>query len=312
VLRTVLILILGVSSSCGGGGSGGGGSGDDGDDPPGSIDAAPPVDAPPSARCTGKAAQPLDATWMIGARTANVHVPASYDPGTATPVVLNIHGRTGSATGQATMSHAIAKSDAAGFILVHPQSATVPTSWNAGTCCDPATTTNVADVAFIAALLDELEARLCVDPDRVYSMGMSNGGYLSHRLACELADRIAAIGPVAGLKLIDPCQPSRPVPAMLVNGTADFLSVYQFVQAGVDFWADRNACTTTQQTFQNGDATCVTRGGCTGGADVVLCTIADGGHQWPGGDELPLLGKKSDDLITTDALWDFFVAHPRK
>jgi polyhydroxybutyrate depolymerase len=56
----------------------------------------------------------------------------------------------------------------------------------------------------------------------------------------------------------------------------------------------------------------VTHGGCTDGADVVLCTIQDGGHQWPGGDELPFLGKKSDDLIATDAIWDFFVAHPRK
>ncbi len=60
-----------------------------------------------------------------------------------------------------------------------------------------------------------------------------------------------------------------------------------------------------------GDATCVTHGGCTSGADVVLCTIQGGGHQWPGGETLPFLGKKSTDINATDALWTFFVAHPR-
>ena len=94
------------------------------------------------------------------ARTAKVHVPASYDPSAATPVVINIHGRTQDASAQATMSHAIAKSDAAGFILVHPQSATSPTSWNSGTCCDPATTNNVDDTGYFAKLLDDLEAKL--------------------------------------------------------------------------------------------------------------------------------------------------------
>lgn len=250
---------------------------------------------------------------MVGgvARTANVHVPASYDPARATPVVLNIHGRTGSAAGMATLTKAIAKSDAEGFILVHPQSGTTPTAWNSGTCCDPATTNNVDDVGFFGALLDQLEEKLCVDTDRVFAMGMSNGGYMSHTLACKMADRIAAIGPVSALLLQTPCTPSRPVPVMMINGTADSLSQYQFVGQGVTFWSNKNQCTTESQTFQNGDTTCVTKGGCASGADVTLCTVTDGGHQWPGGDALPFLGKKTDAIIATDAVWEFFVAHPR-
>jgi polyhydroxybutyrate depolymerase len=228
-----------------------------------------------------------------------------------TPVVLNIHGRTQGADQQATMSHAIPKSDSAGFILVHPQSATSPTSWNSGTCCDPAASGNVDDTGFFMKLLDELEAKLCVDTDRVFAMGLSNGAYESHTLACKLADRIAAIGPVAGLLLQSPCSPSRPVAAMLINGTADSLSQYQYVQQGVTFWKNKNGCTTSSQTYQQGDVTCVTHGGCTAGADVTLCTVQDGGHQWPGGDTLPFLGKKTDNIIATDALWTFFAAHPR-
>jgi len=284
-------------------------------DAPASSDAPSSIDAPASATCAGKTTQPLDARWMVTvggvSRAANVHVPASYDPNASTPVVINVHGRTQNAAAQASLSHAIPKSDAAGFILVHPESVTSPTSWNSGTCCDPATTNNVDDVGFIGALLDDLESKLCVDPDRVYVMGMSNGAYMAHELACTMADRVAAIGPVAGLLLQSPCNPTRPMAAMLVNGTADSLSQYQYVAQGVDFWTGANHCTTMQQTYQNGDTTCVTHGGCDAGADVVLCTVTDGGHQWPGGETLPFLGKKSDDIIATDALWDFFVAHPR-
>lgn len=97
---------------------------------------------------------------------------------------------------------------------------------------------------------------------------------------------------------------------MMVNGTDDTLSTYQYVDEAVDYWKTKNGCTTTATTYSQGDATCVTHGGCTGGADVVLCTIQGGGHQWPGGDTLPFLGKKSDNLDATDALWTFFVAHP--
>jgi len=273
-------------------------------------------DAPTNATaCAGMQAQPLDATWTVNVggtnRTAEVHVPASYDPAHPTPVVLDFHGRLGDGAGEAALNNSIAKSDAEGFIVVHPESGTSPTSWNAGTCCDPASTNNVDDVGFTTALLDQMNAQLCVDPDRVYAMGMSNGAYFSHTLACELGNRIAAIAPVAGLLLQSPCSPARPMPSLMVNGTADPLSEYQYVPESVQFWTDFNHCTTMATTYQNGTATCVTHGGCDAGADVELCTIQDGGHQWPGGETIPLLGNNTTDIIATDAIWSFFVAHPR-
>jgi polyhydroxybutyrate depolymerase len=274
------------------------------------------IDTPPAAACAGRTAQPKDADWMIDvsgtSRLAHVHVPASYDPSHPTPVVINLHGLTGNGTMQAALSHMIAKSDAAGFIAVHPEASTNPTSWNAGPgCCNPAYNDHVDDVGFMRALIDRLEADLCVDPDRVFTTGLSNGGYLSHTLACDLSDRVAAIGSVAGLLGVTSCPATRAVPVFDVHGNNDPIVSYSYVAQTIDFWTQHNKCTTETTTYTNGDATCVTHGGCTNGADVVLCTIANGGHQWPGGDELPLLGYKSDDLDATGAQWEFFLAHPR-
>lgn len=268
------------------------------------------------ATCDGKQAQPLDSNWnaMVGnlMRTAKVHVPASYVPSKKTALVIDLHGRTGNATSQQVIAKTVAKSDKEGFVVIHPEAWGSPTSWNAGGgCCDPAYANNIDDSGFVAKLIDEAEARLCIDADRVYVMGLSNGGYLSHRVGCELANRIAAIGPVAGLLSLQTCAPSRPMPVWLVHGTDDQIVGYNYVPATVSFWKTKNGCTSMATTYQKGDATCVTHGGCTNGADVVVCTIQGGGHQWPGGEALPFMGKKSDDIIATDAIWEFFAAHPR-
>ena len=94
-------------------------------------------------------------------------------------------------------------------------------TWNAGTCCGYAVSSNVDDAGFVRDLIDRLEANACVDRRRVYAAGMSNGAELSHRLACDLADRIRAIGPVAGVDVTTACAPARAVPMLEVHGTAD-------------------------------------------------------------------------------------------
>src|SRR5436190_2677819 len=293
LVGTIVLAACGGSPADMGDDGGGGGSGGSG---------AMPDAAHMATSCEGRTAQPVDSVWMVSVggvqRSAKVHVPASYDPSKRTPVVVDIHGRTQSPDNEMALTLSIAKSDAEGFIAIYPKAGVSPAAWNSGTCCDPASTNNIDDTGFFRELLDEAEARLCVDTDRVYMMGMSNGAYQSHRMACELADRVAAVGPVAGLLLFSGCAPSRPVPIMMINGTADSLSQYQYVPQAVNTWKGKNGCTTSTQTFQHGDTTCITYGGCTAGADVVQCTVQDGGHQWPGGGtELPFLGKKSNDLV---------------
>ncbi len=278
-----------------------------------------------AAACQGKAMQPLDATWMLTvggvARVAHVHVPASYDPSAGTPLLIGLHGLASSGTDQASMSHMIAKSDAEGFIAIHPDGTGTPLGWNGGVCCGSANASGIDDVAFISALIDKAEAQLCIDSHRVFAAGFSNGAFLAHSLGCELADKVVAIATVSGVIGIPTCTPTQPVAVFHVHGTSDLVIPYNggginnniSVADSIAKWVANDACTAAPiQTFQNGDATCVDHGGCAAGTDVTLCTIDGGGHQWPGGDSSGALnGKVSTDLSATDAMWAFFVAHPR-
>jgi polyhydroxybutyrate depolymerase len=313
--RTTLALVLAVAAC--GGGSNTAADAPGPDAPPGTADAA-------LVTCEGKTALPLDDVWTVPwnnvDRSVHVHVPASYDPAQPTPVVLGFHGYTLSADIQASQSKMIEKSDAEAFIAVHADGTGALKGWNAGDCCGTAAASGVDDVGLVGAILDELETRACVDADRIYATGFSNGGFLSHRLGCELSDRIAAIAPVSGVMGIDDCNPGRPVPVFEVHGDIDGVVPYngggiggfRSVADTIAGWVERDGCPpgAPAETYQNGDATCLTNAGCTAGAEVTLCTIAGGGHQWPGGTDLPGGGHTSTDLDATAAIWDFFVAHP--
>jgi polyhydroxybutyrate depolymerase len=265
--------------------------------------------------------RPLDETWTVPwmgvDRTLNVHTPASYDGHTPVALVFNFHGFTSNADQEALLSLMNAKSDAAGFVVIYPNG--VANSWNAGACCGMAAQTEVDDVGFVSNLIDVADAQLCIDKKRVFATGMSNGGFLSHRLACELSSRIAAVAPVAGVLGITTCTPSRHVPIMGFHGTADTLVPYTgsaslgfpAVPATYDAWATRDGCmTSSTETFNMGDSHCSTYMGCPAGVDVILCTVEGGGHTWPGGTPVPTLGKTTTDLNATDSMWDFFTKHP--
>ncbi|MBX3127013.1 MAG: hypothetical protein KF718_09865 [Polyangiaceae bacterium] len=246
-----------------------------------------------------------------------LHLPPSYDPSQPTPLVLNFHGRTAETFGEAaplqqSLSKLPAKADAAGFILVAPQGLKDPDgnqTWNAGLCC--AADKSRDDVGFVDAILDQLESELCVDASRVFATGLSNGGFMSHRLACERAERIAAVAPVAAYNGMTSCAPSRPISLIAFNGTADVLVSHAIALEHSAAWATRNGCdASAAQTFSNGDSTCQTYSGCDGGAEVVQCSVDDGGHTWPGGIDLPGFGKTTQDLLANDAMWEFFQKHP--
>lgn len=258
--------------------------------------------------------------WKILDRTVHVHVPTSYEPTKRIPVVLDFHGFTSSGAQQAAYSGLDAKADTAGFVAVHPEGTGAVQSWNAGVCCGVAATLDTADVDFAAAILDELEKELCIDTKRVFATGMSNGGFLSHRLACELSHRIAAIAPVAGVIGVTDCAPSRSVSVMQFHGTADTIvpyggnpvSGFPSVADTIAGWSARNGCTDTpKETFAKDDVTCMTQVQCNGGAEVTLCTVDLGGHTWPGATlSVYGLGKTTQAINANDAMWDFFQKHP--
>ncbi len=244
-------------------------------------------------------------------RTFRLFVPDGVDPGVPAPLVLNFHGRGSNAQQQEFYSAMIAKADQAGFITVAGEG--IGASWNGGPgCCAPANEKDIDDVQFARDLVAAVAASYCVDPRRVYSTGMSNGGYLSNRLACDAADVIAAVAPVAATLGVVACEPSRAVPIMMFNGTEDTLVSYAWAVQSFDAWRETDGCDGEPEvTFQMGDSTCESTLACADGAQVTLCTVEGGGHTWPGAAiPLPALGATTSDLDATDAMWEFFAAHP--
>lgn len=273
----------------------------------------------PVARCEGLGAAPDEVEWSIESggltRTFRVHVPDSYDPTVPMPVVLNFHGYSSNASQQELLSGMLDEADAQGFIAVHPQGTGATPSWNAGVCCGEAIDNLVDDVQFVSDMLDALESSLCVDTERVFSTGMSNGGFMSHRLGCELSSRITAIAPVAGVMGMVSCEPGRPVPVMHFHGTLDSLVPYEgnaaagmpSVETTVADWAARNGCAdTTTEVYREADSHCEAFDDCPAGGDVVVCTVEGGGHTWPGGLPVPALGHTTSALSATAEMWKFF------
>jgi polyhydroxybutyrate depolymerase len=149
-------------------------------------------------------------------RTWRQHVPASYDGTTPMPVVIQLHGLTQPHTTVEVMAGFEALGEEEGFIVLTPAGRVAPVPlWAATTSPDN------PDLAFFPAMLDAVSASLCVDEARVYSSGISNGGLMSFALACALSDRLAAVAPVAGVVLPEPCDLSRPVPIVAFYGDAD-------------------------------------------------------------------------------------------
>ena len=216
-----------------------------------------------------------------------VHLPPSYDAAKRAPLVLNWHGYTSNAQQQQVFSNFDVVADTEGFIVVYPNSPDA--SWNAGTCCGGA---GRDDVGFARALVADISSKGCIDAKRVYSMGMSNGGFMSFRLGCEASDLFAAVAPVASKIGIANCRPERSIPLLAIHGTADTLVAYNTGALSPEMltvpdtakkWADLDACTQGPDTVLEGvSARCQAWSGCREGAVVTLCTIEGGGHCWPG------------------------------
>jgi polyhydroxybutyrate depolymerase len=183
------------------------------------------------------------------------------------------------------------------------------------------------DVQFISDLIDKLAGEYNIDKDRIYANGLSNGGGMSFLLACQMADRIAAIGGVAGAYSTSwsECSPSRPVPVIAFHGDADPVVPYEGgIRTSRDYdfpaisdwiaaWAKNNACNlTSEEGPTSGEVSSIRYTGCAENANVELFTIHGGGHSWPGGDNLPkfIVGETTQDIDATRVMWDFFQEHP--
>jgi polyhydroxybutyrate depolymerase len=231
-------------------------------------------------------------------RSYRLHTPASFHAGQSRPLVVVLHGATGNARRVELRYHWDALSDRDGFFVVYPQG--VLDQWNA--VLDPRA---ADDVGFLSVLIDNLVGRFSVDPGRVYVAGMSNGGAMTYRIGCALADRIAAIAPVEGAN--PGCRPARPVSMLAVHGLADHQVSFASAQQSVAVWRDSDGCPADAQTRRSGPVTHSVWAPCTAGTAVELYAVDGSGHEWPGSSPpLPGHDPPSRDLDATQVIWDFF------
>lgn len=250
-----------------------------------------------------------------------LYVPDDYDATEPMPLVISIHGFASNPQQQADISMWKDVADKHGFITVYPQGTGFPLRWNSGQRL--LGNQGADDVGFISALLDQLETDLCIDSSRIYVNGLSNGAGMSNRLACEMAERFAATGGVAGAYNPVPggCEPARPVPIIAFHGTDDPIVPYEGGSAGgldlphvetwAQQWAERNDCNlNTEETEVTENVSRLSYDDCD--ADVILYTIDGGGHTWPGGMPLPefITGTTTQEISASELMWDFFMAHP--
>jgi len=279
----------------------------------------------------------------FGTRLYRLHVPTGYTGSTPVPLVLNWHGATSDATFQESYTGFSTKADSAGFIVVYPQGVTTMARpfnhFNSWQLAAP----EPDDVAFTSQLLDTLQSQLCVDINRLYSTGYSNGSMMSVRLACSLSNRIAAIGGVAGayyppaandLSASETCPDTRAVPLIEFHGTSDpivpyngglggfpgFMLTFRLPQDDdtvaedvLDAWAAHNGCTSGRQPSQaTTNVRLVEYTSCPDNAITQLYAVDGGGHTWPDGTtELSpmIFGTTTHEVNATDLMWTFFQAH---
>jgi polyhydroxybutyrate depolymerase len=271
-------------------------------------------------------------------RTYTVHIGSPYDRSVPTPLLIVLHGGGGTGQGMIKLTGFNHIADIENFIVVYPDG--FENHWNDGRGVQwQAQTENVDDVGFISALIDHLSDELNIDAERIYVTGISNGGMMSHRLGCELSQKIAAIAPVASnipVNMASVWAPSRPVSVLIINGTDDPLERWDGgeIQLGrntygvvlsvadtVKFWVGKDQCSASPTVTQlpdkdPSDGTTVrmeTYGGCQGNAEVILYAIQGGGHTWPGGLQYArtsVISRTSRDFDASETIWQFFQKHP--
>jgi polyhydroxybutyrate depolymerase len=329
----VLPVALVVAYACGGSSNTASSAPDGGDqsaDGSSSLAADGAVGASDAARADGAAsasdaAMTPDAATLLAMRPYQFHAPFNYDPKTPAPLVVMFHGYGATALEQEYYFQLVPASETHGFLYAYADGTLDKTNerfWNADDACCDLYHAGVDDVAYFDAIVGDVKAKYNVDPKRIYVVGHSNGGFMSHRLACDRASTVAAIVSLAGAVWNDPqkCAPSAHVSIAEVHGDADTTIVYAGgstpegtypgAQTTVATWASKNGCTgALAPTSSTLDLDTVLPGaetnvqayaGCPAGIGVELWTIQGGSH-------IPTLAHPT----WGDAVWAFMAAHAK-
>ena len=279
-------------------------------------------------------------TIQVGgaARTYLLFLPNSPRAlGSGFPLVVMLHGGGGTAEQMVRFTRFNEIAAREYFVVAYPQG--LNRGWNDGRVFRGRSETDADDVGFIRAMVADIGERVTpLDRRRLYAAGISNGGFMSFRLACEAADLFAAVAPVTATMSADlgpRCKPTAPVSVLVINGTADPLVPYNgghvrvmlalrgeiwSTDRTVAFWAQHNRCAAPpairalpdRDTSDGSHVVEADYRGCAG-APVRLLRVEGGGHTWPGGIQyLPVtwIGPTNRDIDASEAIWNFFKAAP--
>ncbi len=278
-------------------------------------------------------------------RTYHIHFPPDFSETDAAPLVLALHGGGGQGLkfDESTAGTLIPAAEARGIVLVFPDG--IDKQW-----CDGRTEhlsegrdcTAIDDVAFIAAIIEQMEQAYGIDPRRVYATGISNGGFMSIRLALDLTDRIAAVAPVAAQLSVALAEQTPPLPIsiMIMNGTEDPIVPFDGGEVKLfDFSRSRGEILSTAETVERfrrynecdtvpelvqlpenepDDGTAVeieSYTHCIYNTEVIFVRVVGGGHTWPGGQQYlspKIVGVVSQEINASEMILDFFLEHARE
>jgi polyhydroxybutyrate depolymerase len=245
-------------------------------------------------------------------RTFQLYVPPGYDGAAALPLVLNFHGLGSNGAEQEFYSGLVPVAEREGFLVASPDG--INRAW--------LTTPGVNDIQFTRDLVAAISELACVDLDRVYATGMSNGGFISAALACFAGDLVAAVAPVAGMTAPGSLC-GAPVPLIEFHGTDDRVvpyergifaptgGVFAGVPALMEAWAEFNGCEGEAAEEAIGESVVFRE---YAGCDVPTghYVVEGGGHTWPGAVAVERLGVTTREISATEIAWAFFRANPRR
>jgi polyhydroxybutyrate depolymerase len=262
--------------------------------------------------------------WFGGVRrTYDLYIPSTADPAAPTPLVLFFHGAGGTGADFRRFTEFDLEAERLGFLLASPDA--IGGSWALGCNCTAADLRGVDDLGFVQVLLEQLRRTYRIDDSRVYAAGFSQGAMLSQVLACDHADRFAAVASVGSTAIrphVRPCSPELPVSILFMVGDEDDLflpdETFLGMTATVEYWRELNGCSEERiadpPLDELDDGTVVLRTvyrDCRGGSEVERVEIEGAGHTWPH-PTLQGRGRTSREINASVVVADFLRRHSRE
>ncbi len=266
------------------------------------------------------------------------HVPPAHDGETPVPVVVDYHGYSEGGEIHALHSALGPYGDEQGFVTITPDSGYEVPRWDVGLGSE--------DLVMFGDLLDQVEAQLCVDTNRIFVAGLSNGAFMTSSVACQYSDRVAAASPVAGITDQEGCELERPVPVIAFHGTDDTFVAFDgglgssvadlpspdgegtlgdqpeaeeqadgpSIPEVTAAWAERNGCEAEATEERVAEDVVLQAFPCPPGAETELYVVEGGGHTWPGSEFddsiVDITGPVTHNIDANELMWAFFQEHP--